>query len=54
MGGDHLQAALHRADLRFQIEPHGNPNIVERISREVERRTFSVLNCFQLHQTGNR
>ncbi len=45
-GATHLQAALHRAGLRFQTERHGNRNAVERIFREVKRRTTSFSNCF--------
>ena len=45
-GANHLQAALHRAGLRFQTERHGNRNAVERIFREVKRRTSSFSNCF--------
>ncbi|WP_436903776.1 IS6 family transposase [Halovenus halobia] len=45
-GANHLQAALHRAGLRFQTERHGNRNAVERTFREVKRRTSSFSNCF--------
>ena len=45
-GANHLQAALHRAGLRFQTERHGNRNSVERVFREVKRRTSSFSNCF--------
>ncbi|WP_436903637.1 IS6 family transposase [Halovenus halobia] len=45
-GANHLQAALHRAGLRFQTERHGSRNSVERIFREVKRRTSSFSNCF--------
>jgi len=45
-GAKHLQAALQRAGLRFQTERHGNRNAVERIFREVKRRTSSFSNCF--------
>jgi putative transposase len=45
-GAPHLQAALQRAGLRFQTERHGNRNAVERIFREVKRRTSSFSNCF--------
>ena len=45
-GATHLHAALHRAGLRFQTERHGNRNAVERIFREVKRRTSSFANCF--------
>jgi putative transposase len=45
-GANHLQAALHRAGLRFQTQHHGNRNAVERIFREIKRRTSSFSNCF--------
>ena len=45
-GAKHLRAALQRAGLRFQTERHGNRNTVERIFREVKRRTSSFSNCF--------
>ncbi|WP_324666288.1 IS6 family transposase [Haloarcula sediminis] len=45
-GAKHLRAALQRAGLRFQTERHGNRNAVERIFREVKRRTSSFSNCF--------
>ncbi|WP_245851694.1 IS6 family transposase [Halorubrum persicum] len=41
---------LHRAcdkhDLDFRYERHGNRNSIERIFREVKRRTTSFSNCF--------
>lgn len=45
-GAKHLQTALTRAGLRFQYERHGNRNAVERVFREVKRRTSSFSNCF--------
>ena len=45
-GAQHLQTALQRAGLRLQISRHGNRNAVERIFREVKRRTSSFSNCF--------
>jgi putative transposase len=45
-GAQHLQTALQRAGLRFQICRHGNRNAVERIFRELKRRTSSFSNCF--------
>ena len=45
-GAQHLQTALHRAGLRFQMDRHGNRNAVERIFRELKRRTSSFSNCF--------
>jgi putative transposase len=43
---DHLQAALSRFGLRFHVRRHGNRNSVERVFREVKRRTSSFSNCF--------
>ncbi|KAA9405607.1 IS6 family transposase [Haloarcula sp. CBA1131] len=45
-GAKHLRAALQRFGLRFQTERHGNRNAVERVFREVKRRTSSFSNCF--------
>ncbi|OYR53989.1 IS6 family transposase [Halorubrum halodurans] len=45
-GAKHLQTALSRAGLRFQTERHGNRNAIERIFRELKRRTSSFSNCF--------
>ena len=45
-GAKHLHAALHRVGLRFQYERRGNRNSVERVFREVKRRTSSFSNCF--------
>ncbi|WP_225333163.1 IS6 family transposase [Halomicrobium urmianum] len=45
-GAQHLQTALQRAGLRFQISRHGNRNTIERIFRELKRRTSSFSNCF--------
>lgn len=45
-GAQHLQTALQRAGLRFQMCRHGNQNAVERIFRELKRRTLSISNCF--------
>jgi len=45
-GAQHLQTALTRAGLRFQITRHGNRNAIERIFRELKRRTSSFSNCF--------
>ena len=42
----HLAAALHRAGLQFQTIRHGNRNAVERVFREVKRRTSSFSNSF--------
>ena len=45
-GAPWLQAACHRHGLRFQHVTHGNRNAVERVFREVKRRTSSFSNCF--------
>ena len=45
-GAKHLQAALQRVGLRFQYQRRGNRNSVERVFREVKRRTSSFSNCF--------
>lgn len=45
-GAHHLKAALERLGLRFQITRHGNRNAVERVFREVKRRTSSFSNTF--------
>jgi len=45
-GAHHLKAALDRLGLRFQIRRHGNRNAVERVFREVKRRTSSFSNTF--------
>jgi len=42
----HLATALRRAGLRFQTVRHGNRNVVERVFREVKRRTSSFSNSF--------
>ena len=42
----HLASALRRAGLRFQTVRHGNRNAVERVFREVKRRTSSFSNSF--------
>ncbi|MFC6765187.1 IS6 family transposase [Natrinema soli] len=45
-GAKHLQIALRRSGLRFRYEKHGNRNAVERVFREIKRRTSSFSNCF--------
>ncbi|MFT4892008.1 MAG: putative transposase [Halobacteriales archaeon] len=45
-GAKHLQTALHRAGPRFWMGRHGNRNAVERVFREVKRRTSSFSNSF--------
>ncbi|WP_211312042.1 IS6 family transposase [Halarchaeum salinum] len=42
----HLAAGLQRASLRFQTVRHGNRNAVERVFREIKRRTSSFSNSF--------
>ena len=46
-GAQHLQTALTRLGLRFQYVRHGNRNSVERVFREVKRRTSSFSNAFR-------
>jgi len=43
---DDLKGALRRENLRFRVETHGFRNAVERIFREIQRRTSSFSNCF--------
>jgi transposase-like protein len=45
-GAHHLKAALERLGLRFRMIHHGNRNTVERVFREVKRRTSSFSNTF--------
>ncbi|MFD1687005.1 IS6 family transposase [Halobellus litoreus] len=45
-GAQHLQTALARSGLRFQTERNGNRNAIERIFRELKRRTSPFSNCF--------
>jgi len=45
-GARHLQTALRPSGLRFRYERHGNRNSVERVFREVKRRTSSFSNTF--------
>ena len=42
----HLKAALSRLGLRFQMRRHGNRTAVERVFREIKRRTSSFSNTF--------
>ncbi|MFC6767627.1 IS6 family transposase [Natrinema soli] len=49
-GAKHLQTALRRSGLRFRYEKHGNRNSVERVFREIKRRTSSFSNCFSHSQ----
>jgi len=46
-GAPWLQAALHRYNLRFQHVTHGNRNAVERVFKEVKRRTNQFANHFR-------
>ena len=45
-GSHSLKDACHRHGLDFRYEKHGNRNSVERIFREIKRRTTSFSNCF--------
>ena len=45
-GAPWLHAACHRQGLRFQHQTHGNRNSVERVFRELKRRTKAFSNCF--------
>jgi len=46
-GATPLQEACRRHGLDFRYERHGNRNSVERVFREVKRRTNSFSNCFR-------
>ncbi len=41
-----LQAVLRRQGLDYKYEKHGNRNSVERVFRELKRRTNQFTNCF--------
>jgi putative transposase len=45
-GSQSLQDACHRHGFDFRYEKHGNRNAVERVFREVKRRTICFSNCF--------
>ena len=45
-GAAHLASALSRLGLRFRVSPDGNRNSIERVFREVKRRTSSFSNTF--------
>ena len=45
-GASSLQTACHRAGYDFRYEKHGNRNAVERVFRELKRRTICFSNCF--------
>jgi transposase-like protein len=53
-GAPWLQAALFEENLRFQHVTHGNWNSVERIFKEVKRRTNQFANHFRnaTHRTA--
>jgi transposase-like protein len=44
---DWLKAALHRRGYEFQYERHGQRNSIERVFKEVKRRTCQFGNCFR-------
>ncbi|CCQ35873.1 ISH14-type transposase ISNamo8 [Natronomonas moolapensis 8.8.11] len=45
-GSHSLKDACRRHSLDFKYEKHGNRNSVERVFREIKRRTTSFSNCF--------
>ena len=45
-GSASLQQACRKHDLDFRYERHGNRNSVERVFREIKRRTVCFSNCF--------
>ena len=45
-GSHSLQAACQRHGFDFRYEKHGNRNAVERVFREIKRRTICFSNCF--------
>jgi transposase-like protein len=45
-GSHSLQDACHRHGFDFRHEKHGNRNAVERVFREIKRRTICFSNCF--------
>ena len=47
-----LQAALHRHGLDYRYEKHDNRNAVERVFRELKRRTNQFSNCFSHTEAG--
>jgi transposase-like protein len=46
-GAPWLQEALRRHGLRFQHETHGNRNVIERLYKEIKRRTDQFANHFR-------
>ena len=45
-GSHSLQDACHRHGFDFRYEKHGDRNAVERVFREIKRRTICFSNCF--------
>jgi transposase-like protein len=45
-GADYLIEVLDEDGYDYEYVPHGNRNAIERVFREVERRTSSFSNCF--------
>jgi transposase-like protein len=45
-GSHSLQTACQRHGVDFRYENHGNRNAVERVFREIQRRTLCFSNCF--------
>ncbi len=45
-GAQSLHAACHRIGYDFRYKKHGNRNAVERVFREIKRRTICFTNCF--------
>ena len=45
-GSASLQRACRKHEIDFRYERHGNRNSVERVLRDIKRRTTSSLNCF--------
>ena len=45
-GAQSLQTACRRTGYDFRYEKHGNRNAVERVFREIKRRTVCFSNCF--------
>jgi transposase-like protein len=50
-GSKSLQPACHRHGFDFRYETHRNRNAVERVFREVKRRSICLLNCFSNAET---
>jgi len=45
-GAQSLQTACHGEGYDFRYEKHGNRNAIERVFREIKRRTIRFSNCF--------